>query len=279
MLTPFQEDGGLDLPLFAAHAAWTLDNGADGITPFGTTGEGASIGFDERAQALAALVDAGIPADRMTVGICACALPDAVAQVKQALDFGVARFLLLPPFYFNGLGDGGLYDWHAALFAAADARAQFILYHIPQVTQVPLSLDLVLRLRRDFPDRVIAIKDSSGDWDNARSLLDSGAIPVLTGDERLLHRAAALGGAGSICGMANLAPARMRTLFERQQEDAALSADVSAIVSGPVVPAMKAALAAQTGNAAWTNLRAPLQPLDRAAGAAIAARFVRAGAA
>jgi 4-hydroxy-tetrahydrodipicolinate synthase len=268
----------LNIPLFCTHANAVLQNGVNGVTLFGTTGEGASIGFDERSEAISDMIDSGVAASLLTLGLSASAITDVVAQVGQGVAFGVTQFLLLPPFYFNNLDDAGLFDWHAKLFELADPRARFILYHIPQITQVPLSVDLVLRLRRTFPDRVMAIKDSAGNWDNTLALLESGEIPVLVGDERLLHKAAAMGAVGSICGMANLYPQRMRTLLDSQTEDVDLSADVDVIVSVPIIPALKQAMGAMTGDAGWANLRAPLQPLTGKASSAIAARFPVGGA-
>lgn len=274
LLTPFHADGSINLTLFCAHAKTTLQQGVNGVTLFGTTGEGASIALFERGDAISALLDSGITPAQMTLGLCGCAVGDVLAQVEQGLSFGVTQFLLLPPFYFKDVGDDGLFDWHARLFAAADPRAKFILYHIPQVTRVPLSLGLVLRLRATFPERVVAIKDSAGHWDNTRALLESSEIPVLVGDERLLHKAAAMGAVGSICGVANIYPQRMRALFDTQTEDSALSADVDLIVSVPVIPALKQIMLARTGEASWVNLRAPLQPLKGPASERIIARFV-----
>lgn len=273
MLTPFHNDGSLNMDLFCAHAKAMLGRGASGVTLFGTTGEGASIGLHERTDAISAMIASGVPRNVMTLGVCASAIADAQLQVEQGIALGVTQFLLLPPFYFKGSEDQGLYDWHAQLFALADPRAKFILYHIPQVTQVPLSVELVLRLCADFPDRIMAIKDSAGQWDNTKALLDAGTIPVLVGDERLLHKAAAMGGAGSICGMANLHTERMRRLFDTHDEDADLSSMVSLIVSVPVIPALKQVMVAMTGDASWANLRAPFRPLSSADSAAIAAEF------
>lgn len=273
MLTPFQADDSLNLPLLSAHANDTLNNGASGVTLFGTTGEGASIGFDERSSAISALLESGIQAQKITLGLCGSAIADALAQIEQGVAFGITKFLLLPPFYFKGISDDGLFEWYSRLFKAADSRATFILYHIPQVTNVPLSLDLVLRLRNAFGDRILAIKDSAGNWDNTLKLLESGKIPVLVGDERLLHKAAALGAVGSICGLANLYPQRVQSLFETQVEDVALSADVDLIVSVPVISALKQIMVAKTGEASWGRLRSPLQALNGEAKAVIAARF------
>lgn len=262
LLTPFTPEGAINTALLTDHALSVLEKGAHGVTLFGTTGEGASIAMSERRTGIAALIAGGIAADQMVVGVCATSVGDAVAQVDQALEFGIDRFLLLPPFYFPAPAEAGLRVWHEDLFTRADARAKFILYHIPQITAVPLSFDLVTGLRADFPDRVVAIKDSSGVWENSERLLKHGGIPVLVGDERLLHRALAIGAAGSICGMANLHPARLRALFDSAVEDVALSRQVDMVVSGPVIPALKALMVQQTGNPAWAHLRAPLAPLS-----------------
>ncbi len=273
LLTPFHGDGHVNLALLCEHANYLLNSGTTGVTLFGTTGEGASIGLDERQTTIQAIVGSGIPTDKITLGLCASAISDVAAQVQQGMIFGITKFLLLPPFYFKDLNENGLYDWHTQLFKLVEPSARFILYHIPQITQVPLSLDLIMRLRADFPDRVIALKDSAGEWSDTRLVLDSKKIPVLVGDERLLHKAAALGGAGSICGMANLYPKRIADLFESHTEDTMLSSDVDLIVSYPVIPALKQAMVTITDNSDWGHLRAPLRPLNSRAKSAIESRF------
>ena len=273
LLTPFHANGAINLPLFCKHANNLLENGVNGVTLFGTTGEGASIGLNERSDAIAAMIESGVAAEVMTIGLCATAITDVISQIRQGVTHGVTQFLLLPPFYFKNLDDEGLFDWHSQLFELADARARFILYHIPQVTHVPLSFDLVTRLAASFPDRVLAIKDSAGNWDSTRNLLENTNIPILVGDERLLHKAAKLGAAGSICGMANLYPRRLRTLFDSRAEDTAISSEVDLIVSYPVTPALKLAMVVKTGDESWGQVRAPLRALTGDARAAIVARF------
>jgi 4-hydroxy-tetrahydrodipicolinate synthase len=269
LLTPFTASGDIDAARLGAHARALLDRGADSVTLYGTTGEGASIGQAERTIGIEALLSAGCPAPRIVLGVCATSVSDAVAQVAEGSRYGIAEYLLLPPFYFKGNSDEGLHDWHAQIFARADTNARFILYHIPQVTGVGLSINLVGRLAATAPGRLRAIKDSSGDWNNAKALLDLGALTVLVGDERLLHRAMALGAGGAITGMANLYPERMKRIVDTATEDAALSEEVGRIVSVPVIPALKAVIAARSGEPAWERLRAPLSPLDAAARAKV----------
>lgn len=261
MLTPFEASGALDLPRLAAHATRMLHDGAQGVTLYGTTGEGASIGMAERAQGIDGLRAAGIAPDRITLGLYAPAVADAAAQIAQGLAAGIQCFLLPPPFYFRGAPEAGLLAWLQDLLAATDPRARFILYHIPQITGVPLPPTLVAELHRAAPERIRGLKDSSGSWESAQAFLEIPGPEILIGDERLLHRAVALGGAGAISGMANLYPARLARIVETAEEDRALSAEVDKIVATDVIPAIKTLQARATGDATWERLRPPLQPL------------------
>ena len=143
LATPFAEDRSIDLPRLVAHGRQSLADGCTSLTVFGTTGEGASLGQNERQRALGALVGAGIdPATQLVVGIAAASVEDAIAQGRAGLMLGCPSFLLAPPFYFKGAGDEGLFDWFAAVLTGLGPKASnVILYHIPQVTSVGLSID------------------------------------------------------------------------------------------------------------------------------------------
>ena len=147
-------------------------------------------------------------------------MEDAIAQGRAGLMLGCPSFLLAPPFYFKGAGDAGLFDWIAAVLTGLGPKASnVILYHIPQVTAVGLSMALVDRLKKAFPAQVSGVKDSSGDWHNAQALLQQhGDLHILVGDERLLARAMTLGASGSITGLANIAPDLMLPLIDGIEE-------------------------------------------------------------
>jgi len=235
LLTPFHRNAGVDLSRLCAHANQVLIDGANSVTLFGTTGEGASVDRAERLQSLQALLDSGVPAEKI---------------------------VLAPPFFFSNCSDTGIAGWYEDVFARTDARARFILYHIPQITGVYLSLAMVRRLYEIAGKRVVAVKDSSGDWAFAQKLLSQQDVQVLIGDERLLHKAIKMGGAGAISGMANLYTARMKRIVETATEDKALSAEVSRLVSVPIIPAIKATLALHRNDPAWESVRTPLTTLD-----------------
>ena len=277
LATPFVEDGSLDVDRLAAHAAGLLERGLAGVTPFGTTGEGASVGAAERLAALDAFVAAGLPMARVTLGLAACAVDDALDQARAARERGVGAVLVPPPFYFPDPDPAAVHDWYATLIGALPDGLAVVLYHIPQVTGVALDPDTVARLHGAHPERVRAIKDSSGDAATARALLALDGPEVLIGDERLLGPLAAEGVAGAISGMANLHPERLLAVFGEARSDPALDAAVDAAVPYPVVPAIKALMAEREGEA-WARVRPPLRALDGSARASLVEAVARAGA-
>ena len=165
LATPFAEDRSIDLPRFVAHGLQSLADGCASLTVFGTTGEGASLGLNERNRALGAMVGAGVdPAKQLVIGIAAASVEDAIAQGRAGLMLGCPSFLLAPPFYFKNPGDEGLFDWLAAVLTGLGPKASnVILYHIPQVTSVGLSVALIDRLKKAYPNQVKGVKDSSGE--------------------------------------------------------------------------------------------------------------------
>lgn len=272
--TPFDGAGAIDARRLADHARWVLANGCDGLTLFGTTGEGASIGIDERGPALAALAAAGIDLRaRVLAGVGACAVADAVAQARIALEEGCRGILLAPPFFFPEPGDDGLYGFFAGVLDRLGARARDVfLYHLPSMTRAALSVELVRRLAEAFPGIVVGVKDSAGDWPATRRRLDElPDLHVVVGDERWVAQAVRRGGAGTICGLANIAPELMRPLAWHGTDDPRVAAMVEAIVAYPPMAALKALIAGREGDPGWRAMRPPLDPLPAEAGDRLAA--------
>jgi 4-hydroxy-tetrahydrodipicolinate synthase len=264
---PLKDDGLIDYGLLVAHARSCLDAGCSSVTVFGTTGEGASLSLAERAKMLGALLAAGIdPRTEIVGGIASASIGDAIEQIRILTDNGVGRILLAPPFYFKGVREEGLYDWFASVLEKiADSFVRAILYHIPSVTQVPLSIDLIRRLRTAFPDSVIGVKDSGGDWPFTESLLRAHAdLTILIGDERHLAAGVRLGAGGAISGLANLFSPVLLPLVEEGKEDSRVTDLVTAVLKYPVTPAVKALVALRSGNQQWLNVRPPLVRISEA---------------
>lgn len=267
LTTPFDSSAAIDLVRLTRHARWCLEHGCGSVTVFGTTGEGPSIGLADRQAALRVLMDAGFNMRREVVaGVSAPSLAEAVSQAQVALDAGCRALLVAPPFYFKNVDDEGVYTWFAQLiWALGDSARDVILYNIPSVTHVTLTLDVIGRLRAAFPKMIIGVKDSSGDWDYARRLLEAHKdLAILIGDERLLAKAVRLGAQGAISGLANLCPQALAQIIETGSEDARIAPLVEAVLKHPVTPAIKAVLAHRAHDDAWLTTRAPLVDLGKA---------------
>ena len=225
---------------------------------------------------LAALRSDGVNIERDVVfGIAASSVEDALAQIKQATRFGCRTVLLPPPFYFKDSTDEGLLRWFSDVLAGiAGDGVRTILYHIPSVTAVPLSLELIGRLKERFAGTVQGVKDSSGDWDYARELINQHSeLTILIGDERRLAEAVRMGASGAISGLANVVPELMLPLANEGRDDPRISALVEEVLKYSVMPAVKELVAHRTGDPAWRAVAPPLSPLTREEAQRLTAAF------
>jgi 4-hydroxy-tetrahydrodipicolinate synthase len=265
LVLPFKNDLTIDHQRLATQARWGLDAGCSSLTVFGTTGEGVSVSLTERGEVLGALLSAGVEPGRQLVGgVSAASIGDAVEQIRILNDAGCRRILLAPPFYFKGVSNEGLYEWFARVSdKVAHRPLSVILYHIPSVTQISLGIDLIGRLKTAYPDLVMGVKDSGGDWAFTEALLAShGDLAILVGDERHLAAGVRLGAKGAISGLANICPAEILPLVQHGKSDSRIAALINEILKYPVTPAVKALLARHRNDAAWFNVRPPLVRLS-----------------
>src|SRR5512144_43533 len=190
VVTPFRKDYSPDAERFVRHCRWLLKNGCAGLAVFGTNSEANSMSVPEKRKLLEALVSGGVPAAALMPGTGHCALSDSIEMTKAAVELGCAGVLMLPPFYYKGVSDEGLYrNFAEVIERVGDERLQMYLYHIPPVSQVPISLPLIDKLLTKYPGIVAGVKDSSGDWNNTKAMLDQfskGGFDVFAGSEEFL---------------------------------------------------------------------------------------------
>ncbi|UXS02378.1 dihydrodipicolinate synthase family protein [Agrobacterium tumefaciens] len=268
LTTPFKTDGSIDIDAMIAHARRCLSSGCNSVTLFGTTGEGSSIGSVERQTILSRFIEAGIAPSSLVTGVLVDSIEDAALQSAEALKAGARNILLAPPSYFKNVSDDGLFAWFSAVFEKIGKGARDILvYNIPSVTMVTLSVDLVGRLKTAFPGIVTGVKDSSGNWPHTERLLkEHGDLAILIGDERDLAKGVRLGGHGAISGVANFLPQEVRTMAVDGKDDKRIEDLVVELLKFPVTPAVKVLLSHTTGENVWLEVRAPLvavSPEDR----------------
>jgi len=272
VLTPFGEAGSPDADRFLAHSKWLLADGCTGLAPFGTTGEANSLGVEERMRLLEALVSGGIDPKLLMPGTGLCALSDTVTVTRHAVEQGCGGVMTLPPFYYKAVSDDGLFAYYSELIErVGDDRLRIYLYHIPPVAQVGLSVDLVGRLIKAYPDTVVGLKDSSGDWSNTKVLLDAyPGFTVFPGSEIFLLDGMRNGAAGCITATGNVNARMIRNVYDNWQTDQAddLQAEITAvrmaIQARPMIPMLKAIVAHFNNDPGWLKLRAPFLQMDSA---------------
>ena len=271
VLTPFAADLAPDAGRLVRHCRWLLDHGCAALAPFGTTSEANSLSVDERERLLEALVEGGIPPARLMPGTGCCALPDSVRLTAHAVRRGCAGVLMLPPFYYKAVTDDGLFRAFAQVIKrVGDNRLRVYLYHIPPVAQVGIGPKLVERLVRAYPRTVAGMKDSSGDFENTKivlELLAKDGFDVFVGTEKLLLANLRAGGAGCITATGNVNAAAIDRLFRgwRSPEADRLQEEVNGVRAAveklPVIPALKAIVAHHARDPAWLTVRPPLVEL------------------
>jgi 4-hydroxy-tetrahydrodipicolinate synthase len=270
VVTPFTADLRPDAGRLARHCRWLVEQ-ETGLAVFGTNSEGNSLTVPEKLGLLDALVDAGIPPHRMMPGTGCCALPDSVELTRHAMRQGCGGVLMLPPFYYKGVSDDGLFaSYSEVIERVGDARLRIYLYHIPQVSQVPIGPVLIERLLARYPGTIAGIKDSSGNFDNTRAMLERfqpQGFDVFSGSESFLLATLRAGGAGCISAIANVNPGPIARLVREWQnrdaeaQQAALDGVRALYQSFPMLPALKATIAQFSRDDAWTALRPPLVAL------------------
>jgi 4-hydroxy-tetrahydrodipicolinate synthase len=267
VVTPFKTDLSPDPARFVKHCTWLLTHGCSGLAVFGTNSEANSLSTSERMELLEGLIHAGLDPGRLLPGTGCCAVPDTVALTIQATRLGCAGVLMLPPFYYKGVAEEGLFrSFSEVVQRVADSRLRIYLYNIPQVAQVAITRGLVERLLTAYPGIVAGVKDSSGDWDNTRAMLEFAAdgFQVFVGSEMFLLENLRQGGVGCITAGANVNPGPIDQVYRQFQDPGApaLQAGIDRIRAilqrrGPLIPALKAVLARYSRDPAWRTVRPP----------------------
>lgn len=268
VVTPFARDLAPDADRFVRHCKWLLAHGCSGLAVFGTNSEANSLSVDERVMLLEALVEAGVPASKLMPGTGCSALSDSVVLTAHAVKLGCAGVLMLPPFYYKGVSDEGLFrNFSEVVQRVADDRLQLYLYHIPPVSSVPISLGLIERLLKAHPKSIAGIKDSSGDWNNTKAVLDAFAksgFDVFAGSETFLLDNMRHGGVGCITATGNVNPAAIDKVWRNWQSadadklQAGITATRMAVQKVPMIPALKAIVAKFSDDPEWSTVRPPL---------------------
>jgi len=261
--------------------AFLAGRGCHGALLLGTTGEGPSFSPPERLALMRAGAEArqSLPGFRLLTGTGTPSLDETITLTRQAFDLGMDGVVVLPPYYYRNASEDGLFAWFREVIQkAVPSDGAFLGYHIPAVSGVPLSLDLLARLKEAFPRQFVGLKDSSGDPENARQLGKrfGGDLLVLSGSDKLLSLALENQAGGCITALANLFSPFLRQIWdsyhEASTEKAVGAPDMQSRMTAirtvtdryaPAPPLLKALIARLHGLPRWT-VRPPLLPLGAA---------------
>jgi 4-hydroxy-tetrahydrodipicolinate synthase len=264
-VTPLATDGSVDSTKLAAHAKQLFSRGIDGVVLFGTTGEGTSFNAAERIATIEAVLKAGVAPERIGIGGGFPAITDGIALTRAVLGLGLRHVLLLPPYVDRNVTPEGIEDAFAAIIdGVGDDRLRASLYHIPQVSGVAIPTSVAANLRKRYGKLIAGLKDSSGDFKQFQAFRNAAPdLAITVGNEADIARAIAAGGAGTICGMANVVPELVKAMVDGKDVEARMQAAIDVVVKTPsLVATLKAILAAQTGDTSWLRVRPPLRALS-----------------
>jgi 4-hydroxy-tetrahydrodipicolinate synthase len=282
VVTPFKADLSPDSQRWIAHCKWLLSQNC-GLAVFGTNSEANSLSVDERSTLLDELVASGTDPARLMPGTGCCSITETVKLTSQAVKHGCAGALMLPPFYYKGVSEEGLYRYFSEVVQrVGDARLKIYLYHIPPVAVVGITTGLVERLLKAYPNAIAGLKDSSGDWNNTKTFLHAFAksgFDVFVGSESFLLANMRNGGVGTISATANVNPAAIHGLYiewvrsrtggnvaveadlDEQQVKLNVVRDVFGRKHYSMIAALKQCIAIYANDPAWAKVRPPLVEL------------------
>lgn len=246
-----------------------LAQGCDGVTLFGTTGEGAEFSLDHRMSCLETVAAAIAPA-RIIVSAGALPIPDIVRLSRHALDQKAAGILLMPPcVYRGGITEDGTFRFYANVIDRIGRDdLKLILYHFPDISGIPVTPNVVRRLDERYPGLIAGVKDSGGDLDFTEALLRRFShMSIFTGTEIHVPQAMASGARGTICGLANVMPRLLRAMFdlpsafERRKLLPHILAGDNILSRKPFIASVKAVIADAAGDPHWRRVVPPMAGL------------------
>ncbi|MDR3474099.1 MAG: dihydrodipicolinate synthase family protein [Devosia sp.] len=282
--TPLTPALSPDIPRLLAHAKWLMTRGCDGITLFGTTGEGPEFSVADRMATLEGMITGGIEPARLIVSITALAIPDVVELANHAIDRGVHGLLLMPPCVFRGgITEDGTYRFYAAVIdRIARSELRLYLYHFPDISGVPITPQVIRRLDERYSGIIAGVKDSGGDIDFTAGLVRRFShLSIFTGSEIHLPELLGTGLRGTVCGLSNIMPRLMRammdlpTAFDRRKALPFLLSGDAILSRRPFIASAKTVIAENLFDPAWRRVVPPMAELPMVERQRVVADFGR----
>lgn len=268
-LTPFvSETGAVDDTWIPQHLRFLEQNHINGLLVLGTTGEGPSLSMEERKQVLN-LVLAHCGSMFVIAGSGCASLIETIELSRYAITQGADAVLAMPPFYFKSVSEAGVLRYYQAVCDALPAQARVLLYHIPQVTAVPITPSIIEGLLQSHPEQFYGIKDSAGDAQHTANLVQSyQQLHIYNGSDTQMASALVAGVSGAISALSNVWPDLVYGVLDEYMNDGDVAAAqerllaVRRVLVGSTMPPLLKAALPWTSNLPRTSVRTPLVNLD-----------------
>jgi 4-hydroxy-tetrahydrodipicolinate synthase len=273
-VTPLKSDYSPDTKAVPSLLEFLAERGCHGALLFGTTGEGPSFAPRERLDVWqsARKIRKTHPDFHLLAGTGTPSLQETIELTQAAFERDFDAVVVLPPYYFRTAHEDGLFAWYSLVIQQAVPKGKYLLgYHIPSISGVGLSLNLLARLKEAFPNRFAGLKDSSADIDHARKLGDrfGSDLLVLSGTDRLFSQALQMDASGCITALANICSPDLRRVWDAHQRGESDPVAQERLNSArhvsesypPAPPLLKTMLAQRYGFPLWP-VRPPLLPLS-----------------
>ncbi|QDT51754.1 4-hydroxy-tetrahydrodipicolinate synthase [Symmachiella dynata] len=266
LVTPFR-DGAVDEAALRKLVDFQIEQGADCVSPVGTTGESPTLSHEEHEQVISTVCDHAAGRIKVMAGTGSNSTAEAIRLTRFAKNAGADAALLVAP-YYNKPTQEGFFLHYQAIAEAVDIP--LVVYNIPGRTAKNIEAETIVRLA-EIPN-IVAVKESTGSMDQASQIIAESNLTVLSGDDSLTLPLMALGGRGVVSVVGNIVPQDVKamiTAFEKGDLTAAraqhyklfsLCRDLLSMATNPIpIKAAMKILGRDNG-----ELRLPMTPLDAA---------------
>jgi 4-hydroxy-tetrahydrodipicolinate synthase len=246
MVTPFDDEGRVDVAKFRELASYLVENGSDGVVVTGTTGESPTLSDDERFQLYEAAVDEVGARATVVAGTGTYDTAHSIHLTERAHGIGVDGLLVVTP-YYNLPTPRGIVEHFKAIAASTDKP--IVVYNIPARVVRNIEPETMSELA-EIPN-VKAVKQANADLDQARTILAETDLDLYAGDDDLILPFLELGGTGGVCVHTHVVGPQVKELIRRFREgdaegakrlegETAVAIEILRVVTNPI--AIKAAL-------------------------------------
>jgi len=273
-LTPLNEDYSINLNSFLSHCQWLLKQNLTGLSIFGTTGEANAFNVDEKIKALEFLIDNNIVSHQLMPGTGQCSVSDTVRFTKKCSALKVRAVLVLPAFFYKGVSDEGVIEYYRRVIEeVGDHNLHYVLYHIPQISGVSITFDVIDKLTKLYPNNVVGMKDSSGDLDNMLKITKFfSGFSLFSGSDSLALKVTKHGGAGAITATSNISGRLLSFIVNNYKDESSIEKFQElqilqerirqTLFTHEPVSALKAFMSVKYNKNEWSRVNPPLQKIE-----------------